>query len=218
MVRFCNTCYVLQRYGKRYGSNKSCNFETVPDECGEVNRLNESITQKMIVPSVTQRIPSPEVPTRVELDRYLDLSRLKLEQTNLPDFQKAFPLFEPVDPANLEEALTHPSASAPFAGRNYLRLAFIGDSMLGMYVTELLYAKYPDMNNGDLTVEKSKIVSNYTLGVLAKEYLPFLKTKHVISKESKVPGDLIEALIGAYFLACGYDRTKVLCKELGIGQ
>ena len=58
------------------------------------------------------------------------------------------------NPALLEQALRHRSAGKP----HNERLEFLGDAVLGLLVSEALYAKFPAASEGDLTQARSLLV------------------------------------------------------------
>jgi ribonuclease-3 len=61
-------------------------------------------------------------------------------------------------------ALTHPSyTDEPHASRDYERLEFLGDAVLGLIVVEEVYKRFPDMPEGALTKMKIALVSGSTL-------------------------------------------------------
>ena len=49
------------------------------------------------------------------------------------------------------------------------RLEFLGDSVLGMVITEYLYRSYPDLPEGELAKRKAKLISKHTLAEIAAE-------------------------------------------------
>ncbi len=113
----------------------------------------------------------------------------------------------------LNQALTHKSyANEIYKTRlkDNERLEFLGDSVLGVIISELLYRDYPDQNEGVLTRHKSQLVSGATIGRIAKElnmgeYLLLGKGEEG-SGGSKHPSNLLcalEALIGAVYLDGG---------------
>ena len=65
------------------------------------------------------------------------------------------------DPAMLREALTHASGANHRLSSNE-RLEFLGDAILGAVVCDLLFRKYPDYQEGELTRIKSIVVSRLT--------------------------------------------------------
>ena len=66
------------------------------------------------------------------------------------------------DPDLLEIALTHSSVRAPDRECNE-RQEFLGDSVLGLVVTEELYKRLPDQQEGEMTRIKSAVVSRGAL-------------------------------------------------------
>lgn len=117
----------------------------------------------------------------------------------------------------LEEALTH---------RSYLnevkvkissneRLEFLGDSILSFVVSDYLFSKYPDFNEGKLTNLRSLLVNTKILAELAKNC--DLGAKLRLSKGEEESGgrsnpsilaDTFEAFLGALFLDKGIDAAR----------
>ena len=62
------------------------------------------------------------------------------------------------------------------------RLEFLGDAVLGFVITELLYRKYPDVDEGELTRFKSTLVSRRTLAIVIRE----LKLQNVLEVGTSV--------------------------------
>ncbi len=94
---------------------------------------------------------------------------------------------------------------------NNERLEFLGDAMLGAIVAQELYTKYPEVNEGFLTKTRSKIVNRAFLNETAHK----LGLNQIISSQSKIsldktniPGDALEALIGAIFVDKGYKKCR----------
>lgn len=65
----------------------------------------------------------------------------------------------------LSTALTHPSAKH---GVDNQRLEFLGDAVLEFCVSHMLYEKYPDMREGELTERRATLVCEETLSLLAQ--------------------------------------------------
>ena len=117
------------------------------------------------------------------------------------------------DQAMLREALTHASGANHRLSSNE-RLEFLGDAILGAVVCDLLFRKYPDYQEGDLTRIKSIVVSRLTcakiseaLGIDAFLYMG----KGMGSRERTPPSvlaDVFESLIGAIFLDGGMDAAR----------
>nr|VFK03319.1 MAG: RNAse III [Candidatus Kentron sp. H]VFK04100.1 MAG: RNAse III [Candidatus Kentron sp. H]VFK06837.1 MAG: RNAse III [Candidatus Kentron sp. H] len=105
-------------------------------------------------------------------------------------------------------ALTHRSASA----EHNERLEFLGDAILGFLIAEILYERFPDSSEGELTRFRSRLVRRKTLAELARQ----LKLGQYItlgSGELKSGGEdresilanAFEAIIGAIYLDGGLD-------------
>ncbi|MEI6810966.1 MAG: ribonuclease III [Candidatus Nomurabacteria bacterium] len=95
------------------------------------------------------------------------------------------------------------------------RLEFLGDAVLELVVTEFLYAKYKDHNEGDLTAYRSALVNAVTLGQLADELsfndlmkLSKGEAKDVSRARSSILADAYEAVVGAIYLDQGYDAVR----------
>jgi len=122
-------------------------------------------------------------------------------------------------PELLREALTHPSASAPTGRaprpraprqRGYERLEFLGDRVLGLVLAELLFAAYPQEDEGALAKRLAQLARKDTLARVAAA--AGLGDHLVLSKaESQAGGrrnptllaDACEAVIGALYLDGG---------------
>lgn len=117
-------------------------------------------------------------------------------------------------------ALIHRSASIYIdadTAINNERLEFLGDAVIETVVSELLFLEYPDMQEGELTQLRSKIVSRVSLNELGRK----LGLRHEIvanaagngfSKQNMY-GDAFEALCGALYLDKGYNKSnRVLIK------
>ena len=67
-------------------------------------------------------------------------------------------------------ALTHRSFDSK---KNYERLEFLGDALLGMIVGEALYHRYPSQNEGRLTRMRATLVRQESLVIIARRFAPF---------------------------------------------
>ncbi len=118
----------------------------------------------------------------------------------------------PGDLALYRQALRHSSAvpeDRPELPNNE-RLEFLGDAILDAIVGQFLFNKYPDQGEGFLTRMRSKLVSRHQLNILAKhvEIEKVVESNVGRGHETSVPGNALEALIGAIFLDKGFDRTN----------
>lgn len=120
-----------------------------------------------------------------------------------------------ITPGNLplyRQALRHVSAvteEQPDLPDNE-RLEFLGDAVLDAIIGDLLFSTYPDQGEGFLTRMRSKLVSRTQLNLLAKRIAieRVMESNVARTHESSVPGNALEALIGALFLDKGFERTR----------
>lgn len=109
-------------------------------------------------------------------------------------------------------AITHSSAKETNLDCNE-RLEFLGDSVLGTIVCEYLYDKFPELQEGQLSMIKSVLVSSKTLSKVAKSLGldKILVTGKGISS-SKLPtsllADAMEALIAAIYLDINMQKAR----------
>ena len=122
-------------------------------------------------------------------------------------------------PSNLrlyEIAFIHRSATFTLPdGKkvNNERLEYLGDAVLDAILSDYLFEKFPDANEGFLTKIRSRFVNRDILNQLA---IAMSLNKTLVSNVSSVHttknlyGDTFEALIGAIFLDKGFKKTKKL--------
>lgn len=117
----------------------------------------------------------------------------------------------------METALTHRSA----AMANNERLEFLGDSILGFVIAELLYAKFPKADEGVLSRLRSNLVNQTSLAKIARDIhlgnfliLGSGEMKSGGFRRESILSDAIEALIGACYQDQGYERCKSWVLEL----
>jgi ribonuclease-3 len=127
-----------------------------------------------------------------------------------------------INPHLLELALTHRShAYESGALDTNERLEFLGDSVLGLIVTEELYRRYPDLDESRLSPLRSGIVNMRALADIARtlglgEFIRLGKGEEVTGGRDKnsLLADALEALIGAIYLECGYLKTSEVVRVL----
>lgn len=127
--------------------------------------------------------------------------------------------FKPKDDKLFILALTHASHNSE-TGKKNERLEFIGDAVLSMVVSEFLYEKYPDKDEGFLTKIRSRIVSRESLNFIGHDYkvqdylLHKMDEKQLTSDHNTI-GNAFEALIGAIYLEMGlYFTVKFIRKHI----
>ncbi len=122
-----------------------------------------------------------------------------------------------------KEAFTHKS----FAAEHNLkydnqRLEFLGDAVVQIVLTDEIYKRYPDVQEGTLTKMRSALVNQEALAAFARDLQlgEFLmqghgeQAQHGEDRESTI-SDLFEAFIGAIYLDSGLEVAKnFFLKEL----
>jgi ribonuclease-3 len=126
------------------------------------------------------------------------------------------------DPALREAALTHRS----YAFERGLvvtneRLEFLGDSVLGVVVTDMAYRAYPDMPEGQLAKLRAAIVNMQALAEVARALslggIVLLGKGEEQSggrDKSSILADALEAVFGAVYLDLGLDAARELIERL----
>lgn len=100
--------------------------------------------------------------------------------------------------------------------KNYERLEFLGDAVLGSIISYYLFNNYPTHNEGYLTQMKSKVVNRKNLNRIG-EHLKLTKyiqnpQIQVLSKD--ISGNLLEALIGAIYLDTHYKSCESFVNKI----
>lgn len=120
-------------------------------------------------------------------------------------------------PALLQRALTHRS----FAANHNERLEYLGDAVLDLAVSHMLYEALADQPEGDLSRVRANLVRQSTLHQLAVDLgLPDLLqlssgTRRTGGRQRpSILADALEAVIGAVYLDAGYDAASALVRRL----
>lgn len=125
-------------------------------------------------------------------------------------------------PAMLEQALTHRSYAYEHGGLpTNERLEFLGDSVLGLVVTETLYRTHPELPEGQLAKLRSAVVNMRALAEVARdlglgEHLRLGKGEEATGGRDKasILADGLEALIGAVYVDRGTDVATAVVHGL----
>ncbi|HEX2764402.1 MAG TPA: ribonuclease III, partial [Allosphingosinicella sp.] len=122
----------------------------------------------------------------------------------------------PADPSLFERALTH----ASHADDPYERIEFLGDRVLGLAVADWLYQLFPDEPEGKLSRRLNALVARETcaevgreLGVGAHIRLGKQARDDGAGDSDNVVGDVVEALIGAFYLQAGFDEASAFVRR-----
>lgn len=126
----------------------------------------------------------------------------------------------PEKPADIElynRALTHGSTGQP----DYQRLEFLGDRILGLVISEMLYRRYPDEAEGRLSHRLNALVSGSTCAEIARQidlnsYIRLGKQARDdgAQQSDNVLGDAMEAVIGALYLDHGLEAARGFIERL----
>ncbi len=122
------------------------------------------------------------------------------------------------DPDLLQQALTHRSAKAH---KNNERLEFLGDAVLDLVVAEILFARFGDLQEGDLSKMRASLVNEKAFFKLAlllnlQDHILISAAEannHGHSKPS-ILASAFEALMGAIYLESGLEPIKTLMQKL----
>lgn len=104
---------------------------------------------------------------------------------------------------------------------SYERLEFLGDAVLDLIVTEIIFDLFPDKNEGFLTKLRAKLVKGDTLAMYARKLqlneLMFLGERvqgQGIEQSKSVLSDVFEALVGALYVDIGYEATSQFVRKV----
>lgn len=122
-----------------------------------------------------------------------------------------------------KEALTHASYINENKDKDLKdneRLEFLGDAVLDIVISEILFKKFPLKTEGELTLMRSNLVNKNTLAKVSRvmslsEFL-FLgkgEEKNNARESEKFQANVLEAVIGAIFLDLGFDEAKVFIEN-----
>lgn len=111
----------------------------------------------------------------------------------------------------LKQALTHCSASGP----NNERLEFLGDAVLQLVVSELVFEKTPNASEGQLSRLRSTLVKDTALAEIAADLgvgkfliLGSGEKKSGGHRRSSILADALEAIFGAVYLDVGLEGAR----------
>jgi ribonuclease-3 len=134
-----------------------------------------------------------------------------------PDTPSRLPAHRFGSPELLTTALTHRSAGEP----HNERLEFLGDALLSYIMADVLYRRFPDAMEGELSRLRSRLVRGETLARLARRIglgshlrLGPGEAKSGGADRSSILADALEAFIGAVYLDAGESSCRQVVMEL----
>ncbi|MHA7238490.1 ribonuclease III [Arthrobacter sp. TMS1-12-1] len=127
-----------------------------------------------------------------------------------------------IDAGTLRLALTHRSYAYEKGGiPTNERLEFLGDSVLGLAVTDALYRDNPDLSEGELAKRRSAVVSTKALAGVARTldlggYVLLGQGEKLTNGRDKasILADTMEAVIGAAYLSHGIETARAMVMRL----
>ncbi len=124
----------------------------------------------------------------------------------------------PLGPELLDRALTHRSYAYENGGLpTNERLEFLGDSVLGLVVTDTLFREHPDLPEGQLAKLRAAVVNMRALAGVARgldlgRHIRLGRGEEGTGgrDKSSILADTLEAIIGAVYLDCGLRDASTL--------
>jgi len=122
----------------------------------------------------------------------------------------------------LERSLTHISAIAGGSRTNsYQRLEFLGDHVLGLIISDMLFRAFPKADEGELSRRLADLVRREACADVARA-IELGTALRLGASEANAGGrmrtailaDVCEALVGAVYLDGGYDAAATLVEKL----
>ncbi|MBW3588294.1 MAG: ribonuclease III [Actinobacteria bacterium] len=144
-----------------------------------------------------------------------------VEATDFEHFQETISVrFS--DPSFLKMALTHRSHAFEQGGTPHNeRLEFLGDAVLGLIVTDLIFEWFPDLPEGEMAKLRASTVNMAVLADAARaiglgQQLLLGKGEDLSGGRDKpsILGDAFEALLGAVYLDSGIDAARQIVETL----
>jgi len=127
------------------------------------------------------------------------------------------------DQAILVRALTHISALSSKSSRtgSYQRLEFLGDHVLGLVVSDMLFRAFPKADEGELSRRLADLVRRETCAEIARAIdlgafirLGSSEANSGGRRRTAILADVCEALVGAVFVDGGYGAAAALVERL----
>jgi ribonuclease-3 len=128
----------------------------------------------------------------------------------------------PIDEPLLLRALTHRSYAYENGGLpNNERLEFLGDSVLGLVVTDTLYSTHPDLPEGQLAKLRAAVVNMRALAEVARtiglgDHVMLGRGEESTGGRDKasILADTVEAVIGTVYLSAGMEAAAIFVHHL----
>lgn len=127
-----------------------------------------------------------------------------------------------LEPDLLRSSLTHRSYAFEHGGvTNNERLEFLGDSVLGLVVTDMIFSEFPHLPEGEMAKLRAATVNMGVLADVARElglgdHLLLGRGEELSAgrEKSSILADALEALLGAIYLDGGMDAARAVVDQL----
>ena len=140
-------------------------------------------------------------------------------EKNIRDFEDRIK-FNFKDKKNLIKSLTHPSFEKINKNKNknkqifneFERLEFLGDRILGLIIANLIYRKFKNNNEGELSKKLAYLVQKdflykVSLKIRIDKVLRYSCIKNNFRMNKSILADSVESLIGGIFIDSGYKAS-----------
>jgi ribonuclease-3 len=122
----------------------------------------------------------------------------------------------------LREALSHPSlhGNNQFLGKDYERLEFLGDAVVNLIITDILYQRFKSLVEGDLAKIRAYLVSKDFMVKIAGEIQ--LSDYIIMGSSEEISGgrynpnnleNVLEAILGAIYLDGGLEKAMMVVSK-----
>ena len=126
------------------------------------------------------------------------------------------------DPSLFLRALRHRStlSSDQYASHDsYERLEFLGDAVLDLIASEILFEKFPESNEGFLTKSRAKLVKGDTLAKFSaklgiEEILELGERSEQLTISKSILADVFESIIAAIYITKGYPNAFLFVSKV----
>lgn len=172
----------------------------------------------MDLPKYIKRLFKPSVARRAKAMRKAKKARSKAE---LETQTKAFAQLEKSlgykfeDREILKESLTHPGSIGFAKGKikSNQRLEFLGDAILQSIITDTVFKKFEELDEGDLTKIRIALTQGIFLSELSEHigipnYLILPKGCESLRNSPSAAEDAFEAVIGAIYIDSSFKKTR----------
>jgi ribonuclease-3 len=123
------------------------------------------------------------------------------------------------DPAYLDSALSHPSTGSQ-ASRNYERMEFLGDRVLGIVIAEWIFQRHENEQEGVLNRRFTGLVNRWTLADIAREIgidraveLAEGDNEKQLRQQPALLANTLEAVIAAIYLDGGLEPARAFIRR-----